>query len=161
MRASVTNNNGFWTGWLNLLALLYNYNQLWQLTINECLRLAPFLSGLRVSFLLPWLTWFSFTNWSLLQLSQMNTELFYDWLVLLCTAPYTYSLPVTMENVCCLYVVAEKFLPNRCLSMDFGVCSLLRERVFGEPLASNGLPLWLHYSGFQASCHRTLSFSSY
>jgi hypothetical protein len=37
--------------------------------------------------------------------------------------------------------------------MDFRVCSLLRERVFGEPLASCGLPLWLHYSGFQASCH--------
>jgi hypothetical protein len=25
-----------------------------------------------------------------------------------------------------------------------------RERVFGEPLASNKLLLWLHYSGFQA-----------
>jgi hypothetical protein len=25
--------------------------------------------------------------------------------------------------------------------------------VFGEPLASNGLPLWIRYSGFQASCH--------
>jgi hypothetical protein len=33
------------------------------------------------------------------------------------------------------------------------LCSLLRERTFGKPLASNGLPLWLHYSGFQASCH--------
>jgi hypothetical protein len=30
------------------LALLSNYNQLWQLTINECLRFAPFLTG-RVS----------------------------------------------------------------------------------------------------------------
>jgi hypothetical protein len=58
-----------------------------------------------------------------------------------------YSLSVTLENVCCLAVVTEMCLPNRCLSMDFRVCSLLRERVFGEPLASNGLPLWLHYSG--------------
>jgi hypothetical protein len=39
--------------------------------------------------------------------------------------------------------------------MDFSFCSFLRERVFGEPLASNGLPLWLYYSGFQASCHNT------
>jgi hypothetical protein len=31
---------------------------------------------------------------------------------------------------------------------------LLWESVFGEPLASNGLPPWRHYSGFQASCHR-------
>jgi hypothetical protein len=35
--------------------------------------------------------------------------------------------------------------------------SLLQERAFGEPLASNGLPLWLHYSGFQASCHNILA----
>jgi hypothetical protein len=28
----VTNNNEFWIGWLDLLALLYNYNQLYQLT---------------------------------------------------------------------------------------------------------------------------------
>jgi hypothetical protein len=33
------------------------------------------------------------------------------------------------------------------------VCYLLRERVLGEPLSSNELPLWLNYSGFQASCH--------
>jgi hypothetical protein len=32
----------------------------------------------------------------------------------------------------------------------FRVYSLQQERVFGEPLTSNGLPLWLHYSGFQA-----------
>jgi hypothetical protein len=44
----VTNNNGFWIGWLDLLALLYNYNQLWRFAINDCLRLAPFLTGLRV-----------------------------------------------------------------------------------------------------------------
>jgi hypothetical protein len=32
----------------------YNYNQLQQLTISDCLRLAPFLTGLRVSSLLLW-----------------------------------------------------------------------------------------------------------
>jgi hypothetical protein len=25
--------------------------------------------------------------------------------------------------------------------------------VYAEPLASSELPLWLHYSGIQASCH--------
>jgi hypothetical protein len=44
-------------------------------------------------------------------------------------------------------------LPSNGLSR---VCSLQRKRAFGEPLASNGLPLWLHYSGFQASCHSIL-----
>jgi hypothetical protein len=34
---SLTNNNGFWIRWLDLLTLLYNYNQLWQLSINDCL----------------------------------------------------------------------------------------------------------------------------
>jgi hypothetical protein len=32
----------------------YNYTQFWQLTINDCLRLAPFLAGLRVSSLPLW-----------------------------------------------------------------------------------------------------------
>jgi hypothetical protein len=54
IRCYVTNNNGFWILWLDLLALLYNYNQLWQLAINDCLRLAPFLTGLRASSLPLW-----------------------------------------------------------------------------------------------------------
>jgi hypothetical protein len=63
-----------------------------------------------------------------------------------------YSLLVTMENVCCPAVVTETCLLKRCLRIDSRICSLLLERVFSEPLASNELPLWLHYSGFQASC---------
>jgi hypothetical protein len=46
VRGSVTSNNGFCIGWLDSLILLYNYNQLWQFKINDCLRLAPFLTGL-------------------------------------------------------------------------------------------------------------------
>jgi hypothetical protein len=42
------------------------------------------------------------------------------------------------------------------LANELLLCSLLRERVFSEPLASNGLPLWLRYSGFQASCNNTI-----
>jgi hypothetical protein len=68
---------------------------------------------------------------------------------------YLYSLPVTVENVCCLSVVTETCFLNRWLAMNTRIYSLLQERVFGEPLASNGPPLWLHYSGFQASCHNT------
>jgi hypothetical protein len=52
IRGCVTNNNGFWIWWLGLLAVLYNYTQLWHLSINDCLRLALFLAGLRVSSIL-------------------------------------------------------------------------------------------------------------
>jgi hypothetical protein len=50
----VTNNNGFWIQWLDLFTLLYNYNQLWQLTLNDCRRLAPFLIGPWASSLPLW-----------------------------------------------------------------------------------------------------------
>jgi hypothetical protein len=78
----VTNSNGFWIWWLDLLALLYNSNQLWQLTINNCLRLCPFLAGVRVSSLLrDWLCsnlrvghFFSF-RCPLVNTPQLNTEL--------------------------------------------------------------------------------------
>jgi hypothetical protein len=50
----MTNNNGFWIRWLDLLALRYDYNQLWHITIYECLRFAPFLIGLRMSYLPLW-----------------------------------------------------------------------------------------------------------
>jgi hypothetical protein len=65
-----------------------------------------------------------------------------------------------MENIGSLAVVTKTCFPNRWLAMDFLVCSLLRERVFGEPLASNGFPLWLHYSSFQASCHNIMQYES-
>jgi hypothetical protein len=72
VRGSVTNSNGFRIGWLDLLThpftITLNYNQLQQLTINDCLRLAPFLTGPRMSSLLLWLTWYWFTNRPLLQL---------------------------------------------------------------------------------------------
>jgi hypothetical protein len=52
VRSSMTNNNGFRIGWLVLLTpsftITLNHNQLQQLTINDCLRLTPFLTGPRV-----------------------------------------------------------------------------------------------------------------
>jgi hypothetical protein len=65
-RVCVTNNNGFWIGWWDLLALLYNHNQL---------RLAPFLIGLRVSSPLLWLTWMTtvLNEW-LLEVSDESTN---------------------------------------------------------------------------------------
>jgi hypothetical protein len=91
VRCSVTNNNGFWIGLLDLLTssctITLNYNQLQQLTINDCLRLAPFLTGLWVSSLLrDWLGsdlrvghFFSF-RCPLVNTSQLNTELLTNFL---------------------------------------------------------------------------------
>jgi hypothetical protein len=44
-------------------------------------------------------------------------------------------------------VLTEPFPSNKL----FRVYWLQLERVFGEPLASNIFPLWLHYSSFQAA----------
>jgi hypothetical protein len=50
----VTNNNVFWIGWLDLLipsfTVSLNHNQLQQLTIRYCLRLAPFSFTFSFSF---------------------------------------------------------------------------------------------------------------
>jgi hypothetical protein len=52
------------------------------LTISDCLNLVPFLTGLRVSSLLPWLAWFWYKNrpflrlrCSLVSTPQLNTQL--------------------------------------------------------------------------------------
>jgi hypothetical protein len=58
------------------------YNHLQHLTIDERLRNAPFLTGLRVYSLLLWLTWLWFTNQPLLRMTYECTvcRLKYDWL---------------------------------------------------------------------------------
>jgi hypothetical protein len=59
-------------------------------------------------------------------------------------------------------VSTNPYLHRTCVSEPlcsnglFCVYSLQRARVFGEPLASSGLPLWLNYSGFRASFHNTI-----
>jgi hypothetical protein len=89
VRGSMMNNNGFWIGWLDLLTpsctITLNYNQLQQLKINDCLRLAPFLTGLWVSsfnsfFYCDWLGYdlqihhfFSF-HCPLINTPQLNTQ---------------------------------------------------------------------------------------
>lgn len=102
--------NGFWIEWLYLLITsatnTLNYNPLQQLTISDCLSLSPFFTGLRLSFLLLWLTWFWFTNYSiLLRMTYESVRTNDEWI----TNPFfsarlLISSPATMENVCCLSV---------------------------------------------------------
>jgi hypothetical protein len=84
---SVTDYNGFYIWWLSILALLYNCIQFRQLTINDCLQLAPFLAGPSASSLPLW--WmmkeeFLLTPWTALKDVCLMNE---SWRV--STAPYT------------------------------------------------------------------------
>jgi hypothetical protein len=53
VRGSVANNNGFWNRWLDLLELILQLQSVIR-AHNQWLRLAPFLTGLRVSSLQLW-----------------------------------------------------------------------------------------------------------
>jgi hypothetical protein len=77
----VTNNNGFCIWWLDLLALLYIYNQSWQDTISGCLRLAPVFTGLRASSLPLWRMTNDgslLTHWTPLRQSQSQSHITTD-----------------------------------------------------------------------------------
>jgi hypothetical protein len=73
---------------------------------------------------------------------------------------------VSMEIVGCLSVSVEAFVESSLtrnvltepspIKGLFRVYSLQRELLLVELLASNRLPLWLHYSDFQASCHNII-----
>jgi hypothetical protein len=92
----------------------FNHDQLQQLTINDCLRLAPFLTGLRLSSLPLWLTWFCFTN-KFRMTNQQWRRTNHEWLCSpLHSRLYTHTLAVTMEHVCCLFVFMEtRSMPSR------------------------------------------------
>jgi hypothetical protein len=76
-----------------------------------------------------------------------------------------------MEIVGCSFVSVETFvefsLTRNVLTEPlpryglFRVCSFQEELTLGEPSASNGLPHWLHYSGFQAVLTERLPSSSH
>jgi hypothetical protein len=93
-------NNGSWIGWLDLLTVFFsislNHNQLQELTINDCLRLAPFSFSLilLVSSLLLWLTWFWVTNddW-------IDYRLQYEWIPLYEWTTYIFSRRIHRKHI--------------------------------------------------------------
>jgi hypothetical protein len=112
MGSLITNNNRFWIGRLDVLTLVYSNNQLQQLTINDCLRLAPFLTGLN------WL--FFFLIWGEPNIRH-NVLPFFCYSVFLCSC-----FPAWM------------CLPNRWPAMNYSGL-LSRKPYVSEPLASNGI----------------------
>jgi hypothetical protein len=161
----VTNNNGFWIIWLDLLELLYNYNQFYQLTISDWLRLAPFLAVLWVSSLplwrmtnntrisswfylllrLPWTVtvWrihFWFRNHLILVWTVSHIEYPHPWKRLVIYSlwnPICWLL-VSTETSAESLLTCERVLTSRWLAMD---SHYLRysgfQAVFTEPIPSN------------------------
>jgi hypothetical protein len=147
---------------IDAFTVTLNYNQL---TINDCIRLAQFLTGLRLSsvlvFLLLWLTWFWFTN------DELRTKPYLSAWPLL-------SSPVSMGNVCCLSVdTGTRSVPSRSPGIDsfIDTCVNFVANLFVSTslfivetcLASRCLEmdvsavlLWLHNCGVQVSCHNIL-----
>jgi hypothetical protein len=166
---SMMKNSGFWVGWLDLLALLYNYSHLQQLTIHGCLRLVPFLTELQVSSLLhDWLSsdfqvghFFSFCG-LLVNTPQLNTEL--------CCECRMIALSWTELSFC--NFKASRIETTISNSSSVTASIPCRRNVLTEPLSSNGLfqlsgamSYWsrirvlvscclaMDHSGFLASCH--------
>jgi hypothetical protein len=95
----------------------YDYIQLWQLTISDCLRLAPFLTGLRAS--------------SLPLRRVMNDSRIGSWFSFLLRLPWTTTvwrkssffsarlLIYATGNYGKVFIITETCLPNRWLAVDF------------------------------------------
>jgi hypothetical protein len=129
-------------------------------------------------------TWFWFMNQSLIQLPLSAVPQLNTWLLLLLnhwtplwmhlahgsrfTVHSLTELPGEPNRehyvfqflyYCVILLPGKHVLVCRWLAMNFRVCSLLRKCMFGKPLASNGLLLWLHYSDFKVSCHKASGMS--
>jgi hypothetical protein len=152
---------------MDLLALVYNFNQLRELIINDGLRVTPFLTGLRVSSIPRWLTWFWFRNRSLLEprLSHECSPLISLCWAFLRVLPFRTSgepnrghpleqlvVILSLSRECVF--VSIRCRENVCQSVatlwPLPAYPLRRESVLTEALFRNGRPLWLHYSGFHA-----------
>jgi hypothetical protein len=119
-----------------------NYNSSQSMAV---LRLAPFLTGLRVSSLLLWLTWsdsrvghfFSF-RCPLVNTPQLNTELSYEWRM-----PIDGSRLPRMNWTNSFITSGQTEYKSLCLTVSllfcFSVFNLCRGNVITETLPSSGL----------------------
>jgi hypothetical protein len=154
-RVCVTNNNGFRILWLDLLALILQLQPIitahrqWPPKTcsipywTRCLLFHSWTSSW-FSFLLrlPWMT----TVWRMLFLAFSHVLLFI-------TSGESNRDHHLEQLVIFLSTVMETCLLNHWLAMDLFVGICCSGNITTESLLSNGRPLWLNYSGFQASCH--------
>jgi hypothetical protein len=164
----VTKNNGFRILLIDLLALLHNYNQLWQLTINDSLRFAPFLPGLRVSSLLlrrmtndkslltHWTPIWTTSVWRITLTNDLR--LFYNFQAARNRSPSP-AVPLLFcvirchGNLCLatfylattrpfLLVSAGTWFPNRCSAMDYSVTIYLWIKNTKQYGRNDSWPIW-------------------
>jgi hypothetical protein len=130
------------------ITIILNYNQLYQFTIGDCLRLAPFLTGLQVSSLrYEWhgsdllIGHFFNFRFPLVNTSQLSTQPSYEWNRVMTDLRNNWlTTPVLMLTNAewTLFYNSRRTTSN---SSYIGLFHPLpRECVFGEPLASNGIP---------------------
>jgi hypothetical protein len=123
----VTNNKGFWIGWLDSVTPAL---QSLLITLNECLRLASF--WLDCDWLLFYCDWLG---------SDLRITHFWFTSAESHTNEPSYRLAVSMENVGCLFVSAEIFVES----------SFIRKSVSTNPLPWKRVFISQQRSGFQDS----------
>jgi hypothetical protein len=128
----------------------YNYNQLWELTINDCLRLAPFLTGLWVSSFPLWLPTELNEEWRLnyrptrtlnSRCSGFSRVLHFitsgesdrDYHLKQFVVILPFSWECVFANICCPWKVCQ----SMATLWPLPAYPLQRESVFTEPLLSN------------------------
>jgi hypothetical protein len=150
----VTNNNGFWVGWLDLLALLYNYNQwlpktrsipYWTTSVFSSAvtdLVLIYESATSSASVVHWLTLHSWTLnywiafWILLRMN-------YDWINLLCV-PLLYSSAYPKKMfVDCAYpwkLFVDSVDMESAFRTKWSPCIRISiETCVSEPFSSNGL----------------------
>jgi hypothetical protein len=126
-----------WICW-HFFTITLDYSQLQQLSLNDCLTLAPFLAGLRVSSLLLWRV----TNEE-----SPATQL--SWTELTSRRTEYRSLSRTVRLLLRLFAGAGTCLPNRCLAIDYSASSVAAGSCVN--FVANRY-LAMDHSGFQMSC---------
>jgi hypothetical protein len=126
VRGSMTNNNGFWIRWLDLLIPSFTialiYNPLEQLTINDCLRLASFLTRLRVSSIVT------------------DLVLIYDWSLLL-RMTYEWITTPDSNDDCILTEFSSDSITTDSINYVSSLCNSGTNRI--EIAIANSLRYWV------------------
>jgi hypothetical protein len=119
--------------WMDILTFLYNYNQLWQLTVNDFTRLTPFLTG-------PWAS--SLPLWRMRNDQSLLTYWTPLWL------PHEESLATEISWTKLTSRRNECRSPSQMVRLLLCIISR-KENVITEPLLIMNVHSIIYYSGFQ------------
>jgi hypothetical protein len=134
----VTNNNGFWIGWLCLLTpsctISLNHNQLQHLKINDCL--SPFLFSFSDWLLIyDWTTYMvmrrihrKHIRWPAIEICEPHGKHLFFYCYIYSALQRNESYPIVARvfvvSYCCRFYLATGWLPRICLSANVFTASL-------------------------------------